>query len=314
MGSKTGISWTDATWNPVTGCTPVSPACDHCYAERYSKRGLGDFKINFGDFAVSRKFSDVRTHPERLDIPLHWRKPKKIFVCSMGDLFHESVPDKFIDKVFAVMAACPEHTFQVLTKRAERMKKYLSYGARQEMIGIEAEMLTGLDRFVTVFPFNRWAFPLPNVWLGVTAENQSTFMARWPYLRDCPAAIKFISYEPALGSLILPNSFLSLGKRAWLICGGESGPGARPSHPDWFRSLRDQCQASGIPFHFKQWGEWLHSSQVADCKADLDPDDINHCQKKIWSAEPNDVSYRVGKKNSGRLLDGKEWNEFPRAA
>jgi protein gp37 len=272
--NKTKISWCDTTWNVATGCTPVSEGCRNCYAARYAKRGIGEFGWefrglgpNYDPIVQRRKFCEVRTHPKRLETPLHWRKPRKIFVCSVGDLFHESVPDEFIDKVFGVMALCPQHTFQVLTKRPGRMLEYFKHGARTEFININAEFESGLDRFVSVDPqVYRWPFTLPNIWLGVTAENQAMADERVPLLLHTPAAMRFVSVEPMLGPIDLsviktpdgdgPSSeLLWIGEGAgidWVIVGGETGPGARPMQLEWARAIVQQCKAAGVPCHVKQ--------------------------------------------------------------
>lgn len=257
MGQKSEISWTDSTWNPVTGCTPVSAGCDHCYAARYAKRGIGDFGTRYmlltGEELGTRKFSQILLHPDRLEIPLRWRKPRRIFVCSMGDLFHESVPDDFIDKVFDTMAMCPQHTFQILTKRADRMRRW-------------ALLLP--DRRGLSVPDNiqiTWAghlYPLINVWLGVTAENQAMADERIPLLLQTPAAVRFVSCEPLLGPIMIDTFLGDLpednegapypGKLDWVIAGTESGPGRRTAQIDWFKALCDQCVAARVPFYLKQ--------------------------------------------------------------
>lgn len=260
----TKIEWTDEVWNPVTGCSKVSEGCKNCYAERFSHR----FGWTKKPWTVGNASENVKVHPGRLEQPLQWRKPRKIFVNSMSDLFHEQVPFEFIDKVFSIMALVPQHTFQILTKRPERMKEYIAHRAAKEFSHLK---------------HIKW--PLPNVWLGVSVENQKAADERIPLLLDTPAAVRFLSCEPLLGPVDLerpvPGSRPVNGVYPpwmihlldWVIVGGESGPGARPMHPDWVRSLRDQCQQAGVPFFFKQWG---------------------------------------GKKKAGRLLDGEEWNELPR--
>ena len=212
QGSK--IEWTDATWNPVTGCNKVSPGCKHCYAERLSKRlkATGMAKYSNG-FAVT-------LHPDTLEIPLRWRKPRSIFVNSMSDLFHVDVPESFIRDVFDVMERADWHRYQVLTKRAERVAE-LSH-----------------------------TLPWPSqVWMGVSVESQD-YAHRIDLLRETDAQVKFLSLEPLLGPL--PD--LNLNGIDWVIVGGESGPGARPMQPDWAREIRDQCIDAGVDFHFKQWG------------------------------------------------------------
>ena len=213
--AATKIEWTDATWNPVTGCHKISPGCKHCYAERMSKRlhAAGMPKYRNG-FAV------VTTHPDALDIPLRWRKPRAIFVNSMSDLFHDAVPDHFIRRVFAVMTQAHWHRYQVLTKRPER--------------------LLALNETLP------WP---PQVWLGVSVESDR-YVGRIDLLRQTDAAVKFLSLEPLLG----PLPGLNLDGIDWVIVGGESGPGARPMAREWAADIRDQCFAAGVPFHFKQWG------------------------------------------------------------
>ena len=228
------IEWTDATWNPVTGCDKVSPGCKFCYAERLSKR------LKAAGMAKYRNGFAVTLHPDTLEIPLRWRKPRSIFVNSMSDLFHDEVPDDFIGSVFDVMARADWHRYQVLTKRPERVAS------------LNSTLL--------------WA---AQIWQGVSVENQD-YAHRIDLLRDTAAAVKFLSLEPLLGPL--PN--LNLEGIDWVIVGGESGPGARPMHPNWARDIRNQCLDAGVPFHFKQWGG-------------------------------------VFKKRNGRELDGRTWDEMP---
>lgn len=245
--STTTIEWLGGgkSWNPVTGCTPVSRGCDHCYARTFARRLQA-----MGTPGYEKGFA-VTLHPDKLDDPLHWRKPCRIFVCSMGDPFHDDVPTSFIDLVLETIAACRRHTFIALTKRAQNLEPKL-YGEDGDY---KCRNLGGGDY-------------LPNLWLGVSVEDQATFDERWAALRDCPAAIYVIFYEPALGPLILPADFLALGRRAWVICGGETGPGARPMDPDWARKVRDDCAGApaprsasqsraGVPFFFKSWGRWI---------------------------------------------------------
>lgn len=211
--AKSTIEWTEHTWNPVTGCSKVSAGCKNCYAETIAKRFWGD-----------RKFSDVMFHPEKLDVPILRRKPTTYFVNSMSDLFHEKVTAAQIIKVFAVMESCPQHTFQVLTKRIERA----------------IELLADIP-------------PLKNVWIGVSVENQTAAEKRIPFLLDTPAHVRWISAEPLLGPLDL-NGWINY--LDWVVVGGESGSGARPMNPDWAISIHDQCKAANVPFFFKQWGEF----------------------------------------------------------
>jgi protein gp37 len=222
MSSHSRIEWTDATWNPVTGCTKVSPGCKHCYAETFAERFRG-----VPGHPFERGF-DLRLWPERLALPLRWRAPRRIFVNSMSDLFHEKVPDDFIHSVFETMRDAHWHRFQVLTKRAQRMHDYV------------------LRRNGPL------ARSHPNVWLGVSVETQA-YAHRAELLAALPSTVRFLSCEPLLGPLDLRSS---LGPRAinWVIAGGESGHHARPMSPEWVRDIRDQCRRAGVPFFFKQWG------------------------------------------------------------
>lgn len=255
MSDKTGIEWTDATWNPVTGCTKVSAGCDNCYAETIAHRFTGS-KAYPNGFQVTLR-------PERLDQPLRWKRPRRIFVNSMSDLFHDDVPTDFIAKVFAIMALAPKHTFQILTKRHARMRSVLSSDYfRTEVYGHAAWWA---DHLNLTLPQPHW--PLPNVWLGVSTESQQWADIRIPALLATPAAVRFISAEPLLGPIEADRYLIDLpededgapylGGIDWVIVGGESGPGARPMHPEWARSLRNQCTAAGVPFLFKQAGSVL---------------------------------------------------------
>lgn len=263
------IEWTDETWNPTTGCSIVSPGCTNCYAMKMAGTRLRENPKYVG-LTDSSKAGPVWTgevrlgDEETLTKPLRWRKPRMIFVNSMSDLFHEDVPFEFIDRVFAVMALCPKHTFQVLTKRPERMREYVS----QDRQGCEiSERLAALYVDVPAVAA-RWPltaeraiaaahWPIPNLWLGTSVEDQARADERIPHLLNTPAAVRFISYEPALEDVdfsqwLYPDLLPS--ELDWIICGGESGPGARPMHPDWARSLRDQCYGADVAFFFKQWG------------------------------------------------------------
>jgi protein gp37 len=214
VSDGSSIEWTDATWNPVRGCTKISPGCKNCYAERFSERFRGveghPFEQGF----------DLRLVPSFLELPLRWRTPRRIFVNSMSDLFHEDVPYDFIARVFDVIRRTPRHQFQILTKRAERMAA-----------------LTSTLQVPT------------NTWLGVSVES-AEYTSRIDALRSTDATIRFLSVEPLLG----PIPHLPLDGIHWVIAGGESGPHARPMEPDWVRSIRDQCVGAGVPFFFKQWG------------------------------------------------------------
>ncbi len=401
------IEWTDTTWNPVTGCTKVSQGCKNCYAERVFPRPY-----------PGRAFTDVRTHPDRLDAPLRMKKGRRIFVNSMSDLFHEDVPDDFIDQVFAVMGACQHHTFQVLTKRPSRMLEWFSerwqpapeatqreiyerHKKLSESVGVEIAPFRldqegedrcdqvdlafsnlilpgsggGHDHFYNADGSTRYmtaGWPFPNVWLGVSVEDQATADERIPQLLRTPAAVRFVSAEPLLGPIDLMcinavdwrecytvetgrgrlNALTGwcyiehLEDGGWVdvcevgdktrgreaprvhpaidlvIAGGESGPKARPSHPNWFRSLRDQCANTKTPFFFKQWGEWWECDlepDSGDGKAvyPLDPFHLQQLQQEGVERRYQTLSVgagdfmRVGKKAAGRLLDGRTHSELP---
>ena len=219
MSSQSSIEWTDATWNPVRGCTKISPGCKHCYAETFAERFRG-----VKGHPYEQGF-DLRLVPEKLAEPLRWRTSKMIFVNSMSDLFHDQVPDEYIVAVAKVMTAARWHTFQVLTKRSERLRHLLA---------------TKLH----------FAATQPHIWWGVSVEDKKYGLPRIADLRDSPAAVKFLSVEPLLEDL----GSINLKKINWVIVGGESGPGARPMQQDWVLSLRNQCQRANVPFFFKQWG------------------------------------------------------------
>lgn len=302
MSDNTGIEWTDATWNPVTGCTKVSAGCDHCYAETIAHRFAGTkaYPNGFG----------VTLRPERLDQPLRWRRPRRIFVNSMSDLFHDEIPDEYIARVFAVMALAGQHTFQLLTKRHGRMRSLLTSPGFQSAVFRAINDRPSWERVDVA-----GTLPLPNVWVGVSVENQQWADIRIPALLDTPAAVRFLSCEPLLGPVTIARYIdperacncsvpqmegagqhatrcrcLTQPEIGWVIVGGESGRGARPMHADWARSLRDQCQDAGVPFLFKQWGE--------------------HLTVRTPSGEHTE---RVGKKAAGRELDGRTWDEYPQA-
>lgn len=260
MGA-TKIEWADAVWNPITGCTWISEGCDHCYAKRMANRLKGRY-----GYPADNPFR-VTFHPERLEDPLRWKTPRRVFVCSMGDFFHGMVMLEWKERVFRIIDSCPEHTFMFLTKRPENVASWWYTGPRN------------------------------NVWLGVTAENQRRLDERVVELLRIPAAVRFVSVEPMLGPVRIGDSVI-IAQRGdkpdgnsrgidWVIAGGETGPGARPMHPDWVRSLRDQCANARVPFFFKQWGFWK------------------------GSADFNGTSMIPASERRGRLLDGREWNEFP---
>lgn len=312
-GSK--IEWTDATWNCVTGCTKVSPGCDHCYAETFAERWRGTPGHHF------ENGFDVTLRPERLEQPLRWKRPRRIFVNSMSDVFHEAVPDDFILQMFAIMAVTPQHSYQVLTKRHGRMRSLLSSERFADDVWALVWQLDG------GLAWRRRYWPLRNVWLGVSAEDQKWVNIRIPALLDTPASVRFVSAEPLLGPIDL-TAWLGTAHRCpgvempagstesrahtvdcctgpaldWVIAGGESGPKARPMLPAWPRKIRDDCQAAGVPYLFKQWGahRWIAHSvwdEATQCWVDR-------------GIEPQ----RVSKKLAGRVLDGRTWDEFPAAA
>ena len=309
----TKIEWATESWNPITGCTPVSEGCEHCYARRMAQRLKGRFGYPEDDpFRVT-------FHPDKLDQPLHWKKPRMIFVCSMGDLFHKDVPHHTyienevpVNHIYITAKRCPQHIFLILTKRPKVMKSFFSW--------------------ITAF-----GGKIPdNLWLGVSVENQQRADERIPILLQIPAAKRFVSIEPMLGPVELDHKYRRrwndkipawemswmLQDLDWVICGGESGPGARPMHPDWPRSIRDQCQAAGVPFFFKQWGEWAPT--FGSCKTGMPLRICRGGQVEPLQFTGNALLYdsflmfgteyvigKFGKKAAGRLLDGREWNEYP---
>lgn len=238
--SKSKIEWTEVTWNPVTGCTKISQGCKNCYAETIANRfwtnQIFEEKLPTGSLVRrGRKFTDVICHEDRLEQPLHWKKPRMIFVNSMSDLFHEDVPFEFIDKIFDVMVTTPRHTYQILTKRAERMLEWCEY-QRRKMFEL------GFDGFI-----------IPDfIWLGVSVENQEQADKRIPLLLQTPARVKWISAEPLLENITIypiENKFNGL---CWVVCGGESGKNKRPFELHWAKCLRNECEFLSIPFFMKQ--------------------------------------------------------------
>ncbi|WP_156220649.1 phage Gp37/Gp68 family protein [Actinomadura litoris] len=325
----TTIEWTQRTWNPTTGCDRLSPGCDSCYALTMARRlkAMGNLKYQRdGDPRTSGPGFGVSAHEDVLGLPLRWRKPTRIFVNSMSDLFHDGVPDEFVAQVFAVMAATPHHTFQLLTKRHGRMRSLLSRGS----LGTEGfpDMVEEAMAEFTHASLDHW--PLRNVWLGVSVEDQKRADLRIPALLQTPAAVRFLSAEPLLGPIDLRHAVRTMGSERghgltasyahaggccerrlhgidWVITGGESGPRARPADPNWFRSLRDQCQAADVAYLHKQNGEWAPTGQVGlGCIDDRErlagpPDEHGF----------REVIRRVGKKAAGRELDGRTWDQYP---
>ena len=428
MADATHIEWTDATWNVVTGCSVVSPGCTNCYAMKLAGTRLRNHPSRAGLTAASKAgpvwTGEVRLNADWLDQPLRWTRPRRIFVAAHGDLFHDGVTDDQLDQIFAVMALCPQHTFQVLTKRPERMRAYLRglYAPSAESdarvthavndvlmstrrtwgdCGSTGTAITTLSRgigavepgilrnradgnverlvdwkpprWMTVgaefadrvrarlmpaeqseFGWGLKLWPLPNVWLGVSVEDQVRADERIPILLDTPAAVRWISAEPLLGPIDLtalpfpkscdcPDHSPTLnaltgdvfcggcceGPEAttsatldWGVYGGESGPDARPMHPDWVRQGRDQFAAGGVPFLFKQWGEWTpgENAQNTIGKAVETADWFNQrwdfqrltagdCEGMHIDDEP--TLYRAGKKAAGRRLDGVLHDGYP---
>lgn len=336
MGDKTAIEWTDATWNPVTGCDRVSPGCDNCYAltlaARLQRMGAPNYQ-NDGDPRSSGPGFGVTCHPHMLDQPLRWTKPRRIFVNSMSDLFHARVPSTFVADVFLTMARAPRHTFQILTKRPHRMAALLADRSFIDSV---------LDR-----AGDDCEWPLPNVWLGTSIESDRE-TGRADFLRRTSAAVRFVSAEPLLG----PLPSLCLDGIDWLIVGGESGPGARPMHPAWARDLRNRCAAGietnpethgpeprndvpgwddwnpddgpfvvpGPAFLFKQWGSWapvydpaLDDGRLAAEAARTFPLGrwLNTAGGHGFHGDQPVLVVRRRKRDAGRLLDGRTWDEFP---
>jgi len=309
------IEWTERTWNPIVGCTKVSPGCENCYALRMAWR-LSHNPNTTNKYAGTVKktaggkvnWTGVINFNDALHAPLDTKKPTTWFVNSMSDLFHPTIGFDMVDAIFNVMDACPQHTFQVLTKRPSRMLEY--YHWKHDGNGLK---------------FGRW--PLANVWIGTSIEDQQRGTERLKALLNTPAVVRFVSCEPLLGPLNLGLCLATevtdlikgvLGAQLhWVIVGGESGPNARPMHPEWARALRDECNEIGIPFFFKQWGEWKPITYMAANGAYINL--IPNAKNEIL-LRPNGESgvdfgsinmKRVGKKKAGRLLDGREWNEMP---
>jgi protein gp37 len=250
MSDKSAIEWTDATWNPTTGCDRVSPGCANCYAldlaARLKRMGSPAYQQD-GEPGLSGPGFALTLHPARLMLPLHWSRPRRVFVDSMSDLFHPAVPVEYVTKVFAAMALGERHTFQVLTKRPERMHAWMTdrdgpaESVRAAMFALDANRTRSADQMFT--------WPLSNVWLGTSVEN-ARWRTRIDELRQTPAVVRFLSCEPLLG----PLHELDLDGIGWVIVGGESGPHHRPIRYEWITGIRDQCKEAGVPFFFKQWG------------------------------------------------------------
>jgi protein gp37 len=415
MSTTTGIEWTDATWNPIRGCSRVSEGCRNCYAEKIAGRFRGPGLAYEGLTSIvgGKPVWNGQIHfaEEHLLDPLRWKRvvvpclkgacgphapvlrcrecstrPRRIFVNSMSDLFHENVTDGIRNRIFAVMLLCPQHYFQILTKRAQEMLAYLgASGRRSEILAAACGLAFDLQsetKYARIPPPSnatdvvydcgpngdeagcrvRDVWPLPNVWLGVSVENQKAADERIPLLLQTPAAVRFLSVEPLLGAVdltVIPreanvfdvsmpgfdrckgffldalsgsNGVLMLDGSCyeeplgvqpcldWVICGGESGPGARPMHPDWARGLRDQCVAAGVPFFFKQWGEWTPGENVERTTGTVETAKwfdnrwligAENLRNDEGHRDDEPDLYRVGKKAAGHLLDGEEWHQFP---
>lgn len=360
MGENTRIEWADHTFNPWTGCQKVSPACDHCYAEATAKRAPSTFG-GWGPGAERKRTSESYWRQ-----PLLWSKRAakagtrpRVFCASMADIMDKAAPIEWFVDAIDLMRVTPHLIWLLLTKRPQMI--------RQRLEAAFAHLAKGTDRGDLLEWIAGWLQGLPpeNIWLGITAENQDELVRRTPHVLAVPAAKRFLSMEPLLGPVRLdrlPHGDESdidalrgeivftpqhvavrpepLGARIdWVIAGGESGPKARPSHPDWFRSLRDQCQAAGVPFFFKQWGEWREAPWKLARRADESPEVYKQRSEaeaathflistgepwpldhKPWSIERDDEKpahaiglHRIGKKTAGALLDGREWREVPSA-
>jgi protein gp37 len=319
VGDKSTIEWTDATWNPLVGCSKVSEGCRHCYAMRVAARQERLGQPQYAGLTVIKNgepqwTGEVRLVEKALELPLRWKKPRRIFVNSMSDLFHESVSREQIMRVFAAMNAAQQHIYQILTKRPQRMMELIS----------DIRAVSG-------------ATPPGNWWLGVSVEDQKTADERIPLLLNTPASVRWLSIEPLLGPVgiaswlrvrhVAPGligAALGLGfdsRVDWVVVGGESGPNARPMHPQWVRDLRNQCTDAGVPFFFKQWGEWEPSFKFPEQFEGIAPatpclrlaadGHIGHSIAEMEGHPRHGLMVKTGKKRAGRQLDGREWNEYP---
>jgi protein gp37 len=329
----TKIEWAEKTWNPIRArrisndergwyCEHVSEGCRNCYAEKMNRNTYFGNGLPYKPATLPEV--ELFLDEKILQQPLHWSKPQNVFPCSMTDLFGRWVKDEWLDRIFAVIANASQHTFQILTKRPERMQQYLND------LPVRMGRKPDLVRY--------WK----HVWFGTSVEDQNTADERIPLLLQTPAAVRWISAEPLLGPIDVRNlragtfngldgidyeeigdirdpgilSKSEIPKLDWVVCGGESGPKARPMHPDWARSLRDQCVSAGVPFFFKQWGEWVPTANVGfgdSPRAETHVFRTGEVVQTYGGPVPFGIEMRsVGKKAAGRLLDGKEWNEYPK--
>ncbi|MCM3144336.1 phage Gp37/Gp68 family protein [Brevibacillus sp. MER 51] len=293
----TAIEWTDVVWNPVTGCSKVSEGCRNCYAfalhDMRHKAFLEGKKL---PQQYSKSFKELQLFSDRLEQPVKWKKPRKIFVNSMSDLFHKDVPGWFIKQVFDIMMKADWHVYQVLTKRADRMREIVT-------AYLEHEKMDKLP---------------PHIWIGVSVENEDANKERVHHLVKTKASVRFLSCEPLLGPIDLSVHLNWLERDTgkpyihWIIAGGESGSNARPMRQYWVESLRDQCKEFGVAFFFKQWGEFLpHEDDDEDPEFWVTDEGAGFVHTSIPTDDDWDYMNRVGKKRAGRLLDGQEWNQFP---
>ncbi len=335
MADQTKIEWADATINAINGCSLESPGCTNCYAMRAGGRNLPGYPstgLTMPSKAGHVWTGEVRLHEPSLLKPLRWTKPRSIFWNAHGDTFHPKVPDEWIDRVFAVASLTPQHRHMILTKRPDRMRDYINSRPQAVWDRAALEMRPkALDQLKAL------PWPLPNVWLGTSVEDHER-RGRIDALSDTQAAVRFVSFEPLLGRVDVCEQLgiwwnQTTGewvrehkpKFDWAIVGGESGRGARPMHPDWARSLRDQCVGAGVAFHFKQIGDWgwidaetHHADYVAACNGEAPwrGDRLLESNGTLLpgtSIQVGNRQYvrRVGKARAGRLLDGREWNEVP---
>ncbi len=319
------IGWCDATWSPIRGCSPVGAGCDCCWAARiaarFDMRNAPWFAF-FGDGKIHAKAAHwtgrVELIESALEIPLHWRKPCWVAVGLMGDWMHPNLPDAARDRIFAVMALCPQHTFICLTKRWEQQAQYFADPERVLLVHDATAPFVQIIEWLPEFT-RRW--PLPNVILGASAWDQASAEEACRWLMQTPAAKRLLCLEPLLvdvdlsgilaGRLVPRHDGSGLGTWStpdWVIVGGETGPGARPMHPYSVRKIRDNCQAAGVSFWFKGWGEWLPWCQfIGDTRTCIALGRVGDARRHRW--EDGSYSLRVGRRTAGRLLDGREWSE-----